>query len=81
MSSSRGRGAKKAGATRMRVGKYEIGKTLGEGSFGKVKFGRHVETGHSVALKIIARDHVLRHKMVDQVSSFFVFHLFCFEFP
>ncbi|KAL1832190.1 CBL-interacting serine/threonine-protein kinase 9-like isoform X1 [Daucus carota subsp. sativus] len=66
MSSSRG--AKKAGAARMRVGKYEIGKTLGEGSFGKVKYGRHVETGRSVAIKIIARDHVLRHKMVDQIK-------------
>ncbi|KAL8114011.1 CBL-interacting serine/threonine-protein kinase 9-like isoform X1 [Apium graveolens] len=66
--SSSSRGAKKAGATRMRVGKYEIGKTLGEGSFGKVKFGRHVETGQSVAIKIIARDHVLRHKMVDQIK-------------
>lgn len=66
MSSSRR--AKKAGAARMRVGKYDIGKTLGEGSFGKVKFGRHVETGQSVAIKIIARDHVLRHKMVDQIK-------------
>lgn len=70
MSSSRG--AKKAGSAKMRVGKYEIGKTLGEGSFGKVKYGRHVETGQSVAIKIIARDHVLRHKMADQVDSLFL---------
>lgn len=78
MSSSRG--AKKAGATRMRVGKYEIGKTLGEGSFGKVKFGRHVQTGHSVAIKIIDRDHVLRHKMVDQVCSLFFFLFIFYSF-
>uniref|UniRef100_A0A5B7A2D0 non-specific serine/threonine protein kinase n=1 Tax=Davidia involucrata TaxID=16924 RepID=A0A5B7A2D0_DAVIN len=55
-------------ATRTRVGKYEIGKTLGEGSFGKVKYAKNVETGDSVAIKIIDRDRVLRHKMVEQIK-------------
>lgn len=37
-----------------RVGKYEIGKTLGEGSFGKVKYAVNVETGEAVAIKVSA---------------------------
>lgn len=31
-----------------RVGKYEIGKTLGEGTFGKVKYAVNTETGEKV---------------------------------
>lgn len=58
----------KVPATRVRVGKYEIGKTLGEGSFAKVKFAKNVETGESVAIKVLDRDQVLRHKMVEQIK-------------
>ncbi|XP_070569133.1 MAP/microtubule affinity-regulating kinase 4-like [Ptychodera flava] len=36
-----------------RVGQYLLGKTLGEGSFAKVKEGMHVGTGEKVAVKII----------------------------
>lgn len=57
----------KVPATRTRVGKYEMGRTLGEGSFAKVKFAKNVETGEFVAIKIVDRDQVLRHKMVEQV--------------
>ncbi|OMO64203.1 hypothetical protein CCACVL1_21949 [Corchorus capsularis] len=56
------------GPTRTRVGKYELGKTLGEGSFAKVKFAKNVETGECVAIKILDRDHVLRHHMVEQIK-------------
>ncbi|KAL2461431.1 CBL-interacting serine/threonine-protein kinase 9 [Abeliophyllum distichum] len=55
--------------TRTRVGKYELGRTLGEGSFAKVKFARNTETGDSVAIKIIDRDSVLHHKMIEQVMA------------
>lgn len=60
--------SKAGGGTRTRVGKYEIGKTLGEGTFAKVKFARNVETGVNVAIKVLDKDQVLRHKMVEQVS-------------
>lgn len=56
--------------TRTSVGKYELGKTLGEGSFAKVKFAKNIQTGDSFAIKIIDRDRVLRHKMVEQVASY-----------
>lgn len=66
-----GRGGEKMSvkvpATRRRIGKYEMGKTLGEGSFAKVKVAKNVETGESVAIKILDRNQVLRHKMVEQV--------------
>ncbi|EHA8588248.1 CBL-interacting protein kinase 23 [Cocos nucifera] len=51
---------------RTRVGKYELGRTLGEGTFGKVKFARKVETGESVAIKILDKEKILRHKMIGQ---------------
>ncbi|TKY61215.1 CBL-interacting serine/threonine-protein kinase 9 [Spatholobus suberectus] len=52
---------------RIRVGKYELGKTIGEGSFAKVKFARDVENGNYVAIKILDRQHVLRHNMMEQL--------------
>lgn len=37
------------------IGSYVIGETVGRGSFGKVKKGRHVHTGEFVAIKILNR--------------------------
>lgn len=34
---------------------YRLGKTLGHGSFGKVKIAEHIRTGHKVAIKILNR--------------------------
>lgn len=56
--------------TTTRVGNYEVGKTLGEGSFAKVKFARNLVTGDPVAIKVIDRDRILKHKMVEQVCAF-----------
>ncbi|KAG4906700.1 hypothetical protein JHK84_055207 [Glycine max] len=36
-----------------RVGKYDVGRTIGEGTFAKVKFARNSQTGEAVALKIL----------------------------
>lgn len=35
-----------------KVGKYEIGKTIGEGTFGKVKLATNTETGEKLAIKV-----------------------------
>lgn len=35
-----------------KVGKYEIGKTIGEGTFGKVKLAINTETGDKMAIKV-----------------------------
>ena len=34
------------------------GQTLGEGTFGKVKFGTHVVTGEKVAIKILEKSRI-----------------------
>ncbi|XP_073283722.1 CBL-interacting serine/threonine-protein kinase 3-like [Primulina huaijiensis] len=50
-----------------RIGKYEVGRTIGEGTFAKVKFAKNSETGQPVALKILDKDKVLKHKMAEQI--------------
>ncbi|XP_039128612.1 CBL-interacting protein kinase 1 [Dioscorea cayenensis subsp. rotundata] len=52
----------------VRLGKYEIGRTLGEGNFGKVKYARHVDTGHPFAVKILDRRRILSLKIDDQIK-------------
>ncbi|RXI07642.1 hypothetical protein DVH24_005415 [Malus domestica] len=54
---------------RTRLGKYELGKTLGEGTFAKVKFAKNMETGQCVAIKIVHREQVLRNKMIEHVMA------------
>lgn len=51
-----------------KVGKYEVGRTIGEGTFAKVKFAQNSETGESVAMKILDKETILKHKMVDQIK-------------
>ncbi|XP_027941972.1 CBL-interacting serine/threonine-protein kinase 8-like [Vigna unguiculata] len=51
-----------------KVGKYEIGRTVGEGTFAKVKFAQNTETGESVAMKVLDRSTIFKHKMVDQIK-------------
>ena len=36
-----------------KIGDYSVGRTLGQGATGKVKFGMHVLTGKNVAIKIM----------------------------
>ncbi|XP_051125801.1 CBL-interacting protein kinase 23-like [Andrographis paniculata] len=53
---------------RTRVGRYELGRTLGEGTFAKVKFAKNMDTGENVAIKIMDKEKVLKHKMVGQIK-------------
>jgi serine/threonine protein kinase len=39
----------------MRVGAYDLYETIGTGSYGKVKVGKHSETGQKVAVKIMKK--------------------------
>jgi len=50
------------------VGKYEVGRTIGEGTFAKVKFARNTDTGDNVAIKIMAKSTILKNRMVDQIK-------------
>ncbi|KAJ1402027.1 Serine/threonine-protein kinase, active site [Sesbania bispinosa] len=58
-----------SGSSRVRVGKYEIGRTLGEGNFAKVKFARNTETGENVAIKVLDKQKILKHNMTAQVMA------------
>eukprot|EP00268_Persea_americana_P051653 TRINITY_DN571_c2_g1_i1.p1 TRINITY_DN571_c2_g1~~TRINITY_DN571_c2_g1_i1.p1 ORF type:complete len:416 (+),score=61.52 TRINITY_DN571_c2_g1_i1:395-1642(+) len=51
-----------------KVGKYEIGRTIGRGTFAKVKFAQNTETGESVAMKVLDRRTIIKHKMVEQIK-------------
>ena len=37
------------------LGHYKLGRTLGFGSFSKVKIAEHILTGHKVAIKVLNR--------------------------
>lgn len=54
--------------TDQRIGQYNIIKTLGEGSFGKVKLAVHRSTGQQVALKIISRKKLISRDMAGRVE-------------
>jgi len=52
-----------------KVGKYEIGRTLGEGTFGKVKYARDTITGKSVAVKILDKESIQQQNMGAQIKK------------
>ncbi|XP_020599250.1 CBL-interacting protein kinase 1-like isoform X2 [Phalaenopsis equestris] len=52
----------------MKKGKYELGRMLGEGNFGKVKFARRVDTGEAFAVKILDRKRILDLKITEQIE-------------
>ena len=56
------------GGPQQRFGQYAIIKTLGEGSFGKVKLAVHQVTGQKVALKIISRKKLTNRDMAGRVE-------------
>lgn len=49
------------------LGRYEIGRTLGEGNFGKVKYARHIASGGHFAIKILDRSKILSLRIDDQI--------------
>ncbi|CAK0839845.1 unnamed protein product [Prorocentrum cordatum] len=50
------------------VGHYVLGKTIGEGTFGKVKLGTHVLTGQRVAVKVLEKDRIVEIADVERVA-------------
>ena len=51
-----------------RIGQYTVKRTLGEGSFGKVKLAVHRVSGQEVALKIISRKKLISRDMAGRVE-------------
>ncbi|KAL3505549.1 hypothetical protein ACH5RR_030931 [Cinchona calisaya] len=52
----------------LRLGKYELGRTLGEGNFGKVKYARNLESGQPFAIKILEKHRILDLNISDQIK-------------
>ena len=48
---------------------YEMGETLGTGSFGRVKIAKHKKTGEFVAMKIMKKMEILKSKQIDHISN------------
>ncbi|KAK6944369.1 Protein kinase domain [Dillenia turbinata] len=49
-------------------GKYELGRLLGHGTFAKVYHARNIQTGKSVAMKIVGKEKVMKVGMMEQVK-------------
>ncbi|KAK7321418.1 hypothetical protein VNO77_32044 [Canavalia gladiata] len=48
--------------------KYELGRLLGQGTFGKVYYGRSTITNQSVAVKVIDKDRVMRTGQAEHIK-------------
>lgn len=49
-------------------GKYELGRHLGHGTFAKVYHARNIQTGKSVAMKVVGKEKVIKVGMMEQVK-------------
>jgi len=50
------------------IGHYILMKTIGEGTFGKVKLGYHILTGERVAVKVLEKDRIVNVDDVERVA-------------
>jgi serine/threonine protein kinase len=50
------------------IGNYNLGKTIGEGTFGKVKLGIHIQTQEKVAIKVLEKDRICDVSDIERVS-------------
>ena len=48
---------------------YEMGETLGTGSFGRVKIAKNKKTGEYIAMKIMKKSEILKSKQADHISN------------
>ena len=47
---------------------YFLGRSLGQGTFGKVRLGTHLITGEKVAIKILEKDKIKDQSDVERVT-------------
>lgn len=64
------------------IGKYQLGRTIGEGTFAKVKLAVDTTNGHHVAIKIIDKTMVMESNLKYQANfqPFLYFVLFLITF-
>ena len=49
-------------------GKYELGRLLGHGTFAKVYHARNLQSGKSVAMKVVSKEKVIQVGMMEQIK-------------
>ena len=65
------RPASSAGAPKragLLLGRYELGRLLGHGTFAKVYHARHADTGEAVAIKVLDKEKALRNGLVPHIK-------------
>ncbi|KAJ1869159.1 cAMP-dependent protein kinase catalytic subunit [Coemansia sp. RSA 486] len=55
--------------THVQLSEFEVFRTVGTGSFGRVRLVRHRATGKYYAMKVLKKSHVVRAKQVEHVNS------------
>ena len=50
------------------IGQFSIGKTLGKGTFGKVKIGTHLLTHEKVAIKVLEKQRIKDVEDIERVT-------------
>lgn len=57
-----------ASASSVLHGKYELGRLLGHGTFAKVYHARNLQSGRSVAMKVVGKEKVMKVGMMEQIK-------------
>ncbi|KAK5826714.1 CBL-interacting serine/threonine-protein kinase 1-like [Gossypium arboreum] len=52
----------------LRLGNYELGRTLGQGNFAKVKLAKHLHSSLPFAVKILDKSNLIQLKIADQIK-------------
>ena len=53
----------------MKLSDYEMDRTLGSGSFGRVKLAKNKSDGRYVAIKILKKAEIIKLKQVDHILN------------
>ncbi|KAI4298153.1 hypothetical protein L6164_031746 [Bauhinia variegata] len=61
-------GSRKKENGNLLLGRFEIGKLLGHGTFAKVYFARNIKTGEGVAIKVIDKEKILKGGLVAHIK-------------
>ena len=54
---------------KINLAEYEMKRTLGSGSFGRVKLAKHKKDGKYVAIKILKKGELIKLKQVDHILN------------
>ena len=70
-----GSGGGRGGGVESILPNYKLGRTLGIGSFGRVKIAEHSLTGHKVAIKILNRRKIKNMEMEEKGTLYMLWRL------